>query len=567
MDRFDTIASRNELADYLGIKRSTLTYILYIKKVDNLYYSFTIPKKNGEARPIHAPNDALKIIQNKLTVALYGHQKVIQSEYINLKNLSHAFEKNKSIFTNSKIHRNKRFVINLDLEDYFECFHFGRVKGFFEKNNGYLLPSEVAVVIAQLACYQGSLPQGAPSSPIITNIISQILDNRLLRIAQKYKLDYTRYADDLTFSTNNHHFLSMFESFIADINNEIVRAGFKINDRKTRLQYKDSQQKVTGLVVNKKINVDRNYQRTTKAMAYSLYTKGSFTINNITGNINQLEGRFSFIHQVDEYNRKIAQSYPVGRMSQRSGQLFRSLNGRDEQYRRFLFYKYFVANEKPTIITEGKTDPTYIKAALKSLYVEYPKLVTENKGEFRFQISFLQRSERLSHFFGLFQDGAAPMYNIYCFFNDKDNLPNYSSYFNSIGSNAERNPVILLFDNEQIVVNKPLKGFIKFANISVLNVRILSSNLQLKLIDNLYLMTTPLIGAKPESEIEDLFDHSTLSTIINNKSFSRESDYDTSKYYGKEIFSKFISHNYNIINFSGFRPILDKIVEIMESNK
>ena len=72
---------------------------------------------------------------------------------------------------------------------------------FYEKNKDFLLPREVAIVIAQIACYNGCLPQGAPSSPIITNLICQVLDMRLLKIAKKYKLDYTRYADDFSFST------------------------------------------------------------------------------------------------------------------------------------------------------------------------------------------------------------------------------------------------------------------------------------------------------------------------------------------------------------------------------
>lgn len=112
-------------------------------------------------------------------------------------------EKGKSFITNAQIHRNKRFVINVDLENFFDSFHFGRVRGYFMKNKNYQCSEEVATTIAQIACYEGKLPQGAPSSPIITNMICNIFDMRLLRLAKKYKLDYTRYADDLSFSTND----------------------------------------------------------------------------------------------------------------------------------------------------------------------------------------------------------------------------------------------------------------------------------------------------------------------------------------------------------------------------
>lgn len=97
---------------------------------------------------------------------------------------AHAFIKGRGIITNAKIHRKKRFVINLDLENFFGSIHFGRVKGFFQKNKYFNMLPEIATIIAQLTCYKGCLPQGAPSSPIISNLICQILDLRLRKIAK-----------------------------------------------------------------------------------------------------------------------------------------------------------------------------------------------------------------------------------------------------------------------------------------------------------------------------------------------------------------------------------------------
>ena len=124
----------------------------------------------------------------------------------------------------------------------------------------------MAVIIAQLTCYNGRLPQGAPTSPVITNLICEILDYRVLKIAKRYKLDYTRYADDLTFSTNYSRFLEVFDSFAKELLQEISNSGFTINQSKTRLLYRDSRQEVTGLVVNKKIGVNREYVKSTRAM-------------------------------------------------------------------------------------------------------------------------------------------------------------------------------------------------------------------------------------------------------------------------------------------------------------
>ena len=135
-------------------------------------------------RNIYAPSGALKIIQRKLTNALYEYQTLLRKENGIKANISHAFEKNKSIVSNARIHKNKRFVFCIDLNNFFNAFHFGRVFGYFLSNRYFKLSKEVAVTIAQIACYKGILPQGAPSSPIITNLICQTLDIHVLRIAK-----------------------------------------------------------------------------------------------------------------------------------------------------------------------------------------------------------------------------------------------------------------------------------------------------------------------------------------------------------------------------------------------
>ena len=108
--RFNEIQSRNQLADFLDIQRKTLTYVLFEAKVDSFYSSFDIPKKDGSPRHIFAPSGPLKMIQRKLADALYEYQKQIRGEENIKANISHAFEKNKSIISNAKIHKNKRFV-------------------------------------------------------------------------------------------------------------------------------------------------------------------------------------------------------------------------------------------------------------------------------------------------------------------------------------------------------------------------------------------------------------------------------------------------------------------------
>ena len=273
MKKLKELQTREDLALYLAIPLQKLTYILYKSQPDSYYDTFEIPKKNGESRQIHAPSGDLKQLQKKLAQRLWDVYREFIEENEIQDNISHAFQKGKSIITNANIHRNKRYVLNLDLKDFFDHFHFGRVRGFFMKNKNFELPVEIATMIAQLTCYEGKLPQGAPTSPIITNLVCNILDMRLLKIAKKYRVVYTRYADDMTFSTNDKKFLENQENFMKSIKKEIESFGFEINDKKTRLLFCDSRQEVTGLVVNKKISVNREYCKRTRAMADAFYRR------------------------------------------------------------------------------------------------------------------------------------------------------------------------------------------------------------------------------------------------------------------------------------------------------
>ena len=559
MKKFCDIQSRNELADYLSVPRNKLTHILYVKKPDSYYTTFEIPKRNGETRTICAPSGDLKTLQEKLSNMLWLYQKSIWEEKGIKPNISHAFEKGKSIITNAKIHRNKRFVLNLDLENFFDCFHFGRVQGYFEKNNSFKLPHDVAVVLAQLTCYQGRLPQGAPSSPIITNLICQPLDTYLLRIAKKYKLDYTRYADDLTFSTNDKHFVENQEEFLAEANAAIKRAGFSINEKKTRFQFKDSRQEVTGLIVNKKLNVNHAYVRKTRAMAHQLYSTGEYLIDGVPGTIRQLEGRFSFIDQLDHYNNVLDPK-------EIKHDAFH-LNGRERQYQAFIFYKYLFAHDTPVIVTEGKTDVRYIKAALKSLYTKYPRLIQKDaEGNFIYKFSFFRRTKRWKYFFGISLDGADAMKILYRYHvGNGKRIPAYLSYFSQLSGLEQHKPVILLYDNEP-KSDRPLKKFLDGdVHPTADQKAALKEHLHIQLIPDskLFVVTPPLVGSKEECEIEDLFTDELLKLNLEGKTFCRKDKFDNSKYFDKEIFSQYVYKNYHKIDFSQFIPLLDTIDSII----
>lgn len=560
MDQFSNLNTRADIADFLNVPHKILTHILYIKKIENCYSTFEIPKKNGGVRTIAAPCEELREMQSTLATRLLEYQRSIWHERNISPNISHAFEPGKSIITNAKIHRNKRYILNLDLKCFFETIHFGRVCGFFQKHRDFNLPYEAAVIIAQLTCFNGSLPQGAPTSPIIANMICQSLDMRLLSVAKQYKLDYTRYADDLTFSTNNKYFPEEKDQFMDCLIKEIAKAGFIINENKTRLLFRDSRQEVTGLVVNKKLSIPRDYIKATRAMAYELYTKGKFKINGEYGSIAQLEGRFSFIDQLDHYNNKIDQD------SEHKHDSFH-LCGREKQYRAFLFYKYFFAHDKPIIITEGKTDIRYIKAALKNQFQSYPDLIEKtDDGQFQFKITFLNRSKRLRYFFGMSIDGADALKTLYRYFSGSKGCPNYMEYFQKHSRSIGKSPVVLLYDNET-KSKRPLQSFLSEGKVSDVHKDLLQKQLYLKLFKtgNLYLVTNPLKPGMDESEIEDLFPEDVLEHKIHGKKFTRKESYDTRSFYGKDIFSTYVMKNYQDIDFTNFLPLLDAIVAVKKS--
>ncbi|MDK4205492.1 MULTISPECIES: retron Ec67 family RNA-directed DNA polymerase/endonuclease [Bacillus] len=578
MNTFEDITSIDNLSNILRTPKKKLTYILYIKKIQNSYTTFQISKKSGGQRIINAPSKDLKDIQRNIVNMLLNQQKKFYYENKIRLNIAHAFTKEKSIITNAKIHKNKRFVLNIDLENFFESFHFGRVQGYFEKNKNYLFPKNIATVLAQLTCYNGSLPQGAPSSPIITNLICNILDMKILKIAKKYKLDYTRYADDLTFSTNNKGFDEKSEEFISQLEMIIKQSGFKINRKKTRLQYKQSRQVVTGLVVNKKVNMPRNFYKNTRAMANSLYKNGSFTINGVEGSLKQLEGRFSFINHINKENNKEKK-----KIDKNSKLGFRNLNGQEKEYQKFLFYKYFFNNEKPCILTEGPTDIIYLKSALKNLYTDYPKLIKKVNDDFIFKISFLKRGEdpkaskahkkikgqktsKLQYFFGLEKDGADTMKQIYNFYvsdKQKKDCPNYSEIFKNMNVNS-KNPCIFILDNELNNKEKPLKTLTNYMSLKKDKIDELCDKNYLKIISNLYIVTNPLVNGLNECEIEDLFELDTLKTELDGKTFERcEKKYSPSENYGKRVFSTYVWKNYEDLNFENFRPLLNNINQIV----
>jgi RNA-directed DNA polymerase len=218
------------------------------------YTCFSVKKRDGGAREIFAPKPDLKMVQRQLLDDLLHR--------VRLNSHAEGFRKRRSILTNAKRHIGKNAVIKMDVKNFFPSITFARVLGMFV-SLGY--PRQVALLLTRLVTHKGRLPIGAPTSPAISNIVCRRLDRRFSRLGEKAGFDYSRYADDITISSNNKDVNNMIPFF-----KEILREeGFEVNEAKMRILRSGGRQKITGIVVNKKPNLDKNEIRKLRAVIYN----------------------------------------------------------------------------------------------------------------------------------------------------------------------------------------------------------------------------------------------------------------------------------------------------------
>ena len=236
------------------------------------YHQFKIKKKTGGERIITAPrNRSFKLILSYIN-------EILKSMYTP-SSYAMGFAEGRSIADNAKKHRGMNYVFNLDLKDFFPSIEQARVWKRLQLEP-FKFPVSIANIIAGMCCMKEIiqmadggqtvryvLPQGAPTSPIITNMICDNLDRRLAGVAKRFGLNYTRYADDITFSSM-HNVYQENGVFRKEVWRIIEEQRFVVNDKKTRLQKKGSRHEVTGIIVSDKINVTRDYVRDIRNILY-----------------------------------------------------------------------------------------------------------------------------------------------------------------------------------------------------------------------------------------------------------------------------------------------------------
>lgn len=273
--------SPSQIAEKMGITIKQLRFLSYSREVStvNHYIRFKIPKKTGGMRTISAPMPNLKNAQYWIFKNILEKIKIDEN--------AHGFVLGRSIMSNAKPHLNSDIVINMDLKDFFPTINYKRVKGLF-KSFGY---SESVSTVLALICTEPIvekveidgkmvyvaeteklLPQGAPTSPAITNLICRRMDKRLKNMAIKLNFRYTRYADDTTFSTADKN--SNIGRLLRQACYIIESENFFINPNKTRIIRKKGRQEVTGIVVNEKLNIPRKTLKRFRALLFQIEKDG-----------------------------------------------------------------------------------------------------------------------------------------------------------------------------------------------------------------------------------------------------------------------------------------------------
>ncbi len=314
------LTTAQDLAGALGIPTNQLAWLTYHRGASAMdhYTRFAIPKKSGGTRTISSPKKRLRAAQTWILENIVGGLEVHDAAM--------AFREGRSILDNAQRHTGKAVVVKADLKDFFPSIGFGRVKGLF-RGFGYnegigtllaLLTTESPRVAMTLdgtrhfvALGGRCLPQGACTSPAITNLLCRRLDSRLTGLARRFDFTYTRYADDLVFSHANQD--APVGILLGGMRKILEESGFTVNEEKTRVMRPQHRQAVTGVVVNEIPRISRHDLREFRAFLHQLETQGAEAMTERIGKNARwyAAGYLSFVHMVNPAQaEKIQAAHP-----------------------------------------------------------------------------------------------------------------------------------------------------------------------------------------------------------------------------------------------------------------
>ncbi len=283
------------LAYYLGFYSEKLNGI--VGNVETHYRTYEIRKKSGGTRKIEAPDVMLKDVQRWIYRNILCRDKSLLDCVHGFVPVLNEIDKVRGILSNAAPHSGHDWLINIDLKDFFHTVTLSMVKAYFD-SLGYV--DEVSKTLTALCSFKSRLPQGAPTSPMLSNLIAMKMDKEMLTICNGRGITYTRYADDLTFSAN-------YDVEIPDVQelySIVFKQGFIVNRKKTKVRFRGSKKEVTGLTVTNGVHVPKKYR---KEVWRELYFCKKYGVYEHYHNMNidkglykdWLRGRIMFIRQID----------------------------------------------------------------------------------------------------------------------------------------------------------------------------------------------------------------------------------------------------------------------------
>ena len=282
------IKNLKDLSRALSISESLL--YLMINKKDYMYKVYTIPKKNGSMRTISSPVLSLKLVQKWILKMIL--------EKIKVSNNSMGFAKGKNgLKESAELHKNKLFMLQMDISDFFGSISKNKVYNLFI-SMGY--GNKMAYILSELCTYNDKLPQGAVTSAYLANLICFRLDARLNGVCRRRDVIYSRYCDDLCFSSDNRLVLNKLEKIISSI---LKEEGFTVNDKKTRYSSPYSRKAVLNVTINdKELHANKSYKHLIRSRIFNMISSGDYSEREA------VVGSISFVNSIEVgYKEKIIQ--------------------------------------------------------------------------------------------------------------------------------------------------------------------------------------------------------------------------------------------------------------------
>ena len=294
LDKYNEILLSFNLVNTSNIKEVNKILYNVSNNIDANYEEIIIHKKTGGLRFLNAPSKTLKSIQKRILKNVLEEKKT--------SNYSYAYIKGYSIIDNAKPHVNKSKIVKLDIKDFFDNINFNMV--YNTCFNETLYPKKLGMLFTNLCTYNNSLPQGAPTSGYISNIVLRGFDEKIGLFCKNNDIEYTRYSDDMTFSGDFNT-----RKLIKKVNELLYEEGFCLNKKKIVVVNKKTRQQVTGIIVNEKLSIRKSYKKKIRQEVYYINKYGleSHLIKRKLkleekGYLNKLLGKINFVLQVEKNN-------------------------------------------------------------------------------------------------------------------------------------------------------------------------------------------------------------------------------------------------------------------------